>query len=142
MSATVATDQIQAESPPDVRGPTSSWPLSVFVIGAVALALVFAGTVVVQIDYHVTGSTLAPSCKAAGLKPQVGDVSDLATAQNVGTQGVCNTVEGLRSNAETIVLFLSLLLGLFAIAAGWGTYWRMDTRRKRDHAITDRKSVV
>lgn len=136
MSAAVTTDQIQAESPPDVRGPTALWPLSLLALGSLALVLVLAGTLAIQIGHHISGNTLTSACKAAGLKPQVGDVSDLASAQNVGSQGVCNTVEGLRSGAETVVLVLGLLLGLFALAGGWGTYGRMDTRRKREHAIS------
>src|SRR5262249_49838689 len=49
--------------------------------------------------------------------------------------GVCNIVEGLRSGAESTLLFLAIGLGLLAIAAGFGVSRTMDTRRRREQCI-------
>jgi polar amino acid transport system permease protein len=114
-----------AGTPPDVRGPTSALPLSLFVTGAVALALALVGTFVLQIAWALQGGSLTPECRAAGLELN----------ESLGARGVCNVVTALRSSAETTLLGLALVLGGAAIVAGWFTYRRMDTRRKRDHAI-------
>jgi len=91
----------------------------------VALALVLGGTIALQIGYAVHGGSVTPRCSAAGL--QLG--------KTVGARGVCNVVEGLSSSAETAFLALGVAVGLAMMAAGWGTFRGMDTRRKREHAI-------
>ena len=110
--------------PPDVRGASAPLPRAIFATGAIALALVLAGTILLQIGYAIRGGTLTPECRAAGLAPT-----------DAGAQGVCNIVTALRSPAETILLVAGVALGLAAIAAGYRTFRSMDSRRKRDHAV-------
>ncbi len=126
MSAAVTeTIQPSVETPPDVRGPTAPLPFAIFIAGAVAISLAFLGTIVLQIVEAVRGGSLTPECVAAGLE----------YGKSTGARGVCNTVTALRSSTQTVILVLSLALGLAALVAGWVTYKRMDTRRKRDHAV-------
>ncbi len=113
------------ETPPDVRGPTSAWPLSIFVAGWIAITLAVVGTLALQVARAVEGGLITPECQAAGLEVN----------KSFGARGVCNVVTALRSPAETTLLVLALALGGAAIVAGWTTYKGMDTRRKRDHAI-------
>jgi len=113
------------ETPPDVRGPTSTWPLSIFVAGWIAITLAVVGTLALQVARAVEGGLITPECQAAGLEVN----------KSFGARGVCNVVTALRSPAETTLLVLALALGGAAIVAGWTTYKGMDTRRKRDHAI-------
>src|SRR2546426_11100104 len=124
-TAVTETAQAPAETPPDVRGPTSALPLSLFVTGALALALALVGTFVLQVAWAIEGGSLTPECRAAGLELN----------QSVGARGVCNVITALRSSAETTLLAVALVLGGVAIVAGWIIYRWMDTRRKRDHAI-------
>jgi His/Glu/Gln/Arg/opine family amino acid ABC transporter permease subunit len=123
-AAAEATRAEGAGVPPDVRGATSPLPRAILLTGALALAMVIGGTILLQIGYAVRGGTLTQECTAAGLKPT-----------DAGAQGVCNIVSALRSPAETAVLLVGLVLGLAAIAAGYGRYRGMDTRRKRDDAV-------
>ncbi len=126
MSAAVTeTVQPAIETPPDVRGPTAPLPLAIFIAGAVAISLALVGTVVLQIVEAMRGGSLTPECVAAGLE----------YGKSTGARGVCNTITALKSSTQTVILVLSLALGLAALIAGWVTYRRMDTRRKRDHAI-------
>jgi His/Glu/Gln/Arg/opine family amino acid ABC transporter permease subunit len=130
MSAAVTeTVQPSVETAPDVRGPTSPWPLSIYISGCIAITLAVFGTLILQIAWAIQGGSITPACSAAGLVPthQADKIND--------ARGVCNMVTALRSPAETTVLMVSLVLGAAAIAAGWLTYKKMDTRRKRDHAI-------
>jgi polar amino acid transport system permease protein len=53
-----------------------------------------------------------------------------------GAEGVCHIVEGLRSGASTAALALGVALGLACIVAGFGLYRRMDSKRKREQAIS------
>src|SRR5438094_3825273 len=122
------------ESPPDVRGPTARLPAAVFAAGIAALVLVLAGTATVQVRYAISGGPLTKACLAEGLKPfNPNSVSNPGTK---GAEGVCHIVEGLRSGAETVVLFLGLALGLAAMVAGFAVFRRMDSKRKREHAIS------
>ncbi len=114
---------------PDVRGPTSPWPLSIFMAGIAALVFVSVGTVGLQIWYAIDSPPLTPECVAAGLVPTYipGQVND--------ARGVCHVVTAIRSNAQTVVLLMTVVVGVAAIVAGYSTYKKMDTRRKRDHAL-------
>ena len=126
MSAAVTgTVEEAVETAPDVRGPTAPWPLSIFIAGWIAIALAVGGTLALQIAWAVEGGSVTAVCQAAGLELN----------ESIGARGVCNVVTALGSLAETTVLVLVLALGSAAVLAGWGTYKRLDTRRKRDHAI-------
>jgi His/Glu/Gln/Arg/opine family amino acid ABC transporter permease subunit len=114
-----------APGPPDTRGPTSTLPASILVLGGVALGLLFLGTVAIQVSYALGKGPFTQTCVDQDLQP--------GTA---GADGVCHIVQALLSDAETVVLAGSIVVGLAAVALGLGVYRRMDTRRKREHAIT------
>lgn len=111
--------------PPDVRGESAPLPGSTLAAGAAALALVIGGTIATQIVYAVAGGPLTADCVARGLKPKL-----------EGARGVCHIAEALRSGPQTAFFAIGIVLGVAAMAVGFFTYRRMDTRRKRDHAIT------
>jgi His/Glu/Gln/Arg/opine family amino acid ABC transporter permease subunit len=120
----VAVDETTA-SPPDVRGPSGSFPRGVLIGGWVALALVLGGTIALQLGYAIQGGSITPRCAAAGLEVN----------KDVGARGVCNVIEAVKSPAETTLLALGIALGIAMMATGWGSYKRMDTRRKREHVL-------
>src|SRR2546426_9966990 len=105
-TAVTETAQAPAETPPDVRGPTSALPLSLFVTGALALALALVGTFVLQVAWAIEGGSLTPECRAAGLELD----------QSVGARGGGNGVTALRSSAEATLLAGSPVLGGGALA--------------------------
>jgi polar amino acid transport system permease protein len=106
-------------------------PASILAIGATSLGLVVVGSLVVQVAFAVFGGPLTARCAAPeteggfGLGPEV-----------KGAPGVCHIAEGLLSPATTIVLIAGLVLGAVALVAGLAMYRRMDSRRKRHHALT------
>ncbi len=111
-------------SPPDIRGPTAPFPVTVFALGIASLVVLAIGTIGIQVDYAVVAPGFSPDCISVGL-----DHADFT-----GGAGVCHIIEGLRSSEEHATLSLSFALGLAAIVLGFATFRRMDTRRKRDHA--------
>jgi polar amino acid transport system permease protein len=94
-------------------------------IGAAALALVLGGTFALQVGWAIEGGSVTDRCVDAGLELGV----------STGARGVCNIVEALKSPAETGLLLTGIGLGLAMVVVGWATNKRMDTRRKREHAI-------
>jgi polar amino acid transport system permease protein len=132
-TTTEPAQSAEPTSPPDVRGPTSPLPASIYAAGGAALTLVLVGTAIVQLRYGIAGGPLTQACRAEGLKPF--DPNNVSNHGIKGAEGVCHIVEGLRSNAQTVVLGLGLILGLAAIIVGFGVYRRMDSKRKREHAI-------
>ena len=50
--------------------------------------------------------------------------------------GVCNIVEALQDPVTSAALYLGIGLGAVALVLGAGTYRRMDSKRRRDDAIT------
>ena len=115
---------VGARTPPDVRGPTSPFAVTIFALGVASLVVLAVGTIGIQIDYAVVAPSLSPDCIAAGLDRNF-----------TGAAGVCHIVEGLRSTEQTVVFIATIALGLAAVVLGFGTYRRMDTRRKRNHAF-------
>src|SRR5947209_4594113 len=104
--------------------------------GGIALGLVLAGTLAIQVAHGVAGGAVTPSCIARGIIPLT-PASASGPAHGIeGAPGVCHIVEGLTSTAEEVVLALSMGLGIAAMAMGWGSYRRMESRKKRDHAVT------
>jgi His/Glu/Gln/Arg/opine family amino acid ABC transporter permease subunit len=112
-------------TPPDVRGPTAPLPTSILGLGIAAIALVLGGALVLQVVYAVRGGPVTPECIQMGLEPQ-----------SEGTDGVCHIVEALTSTEQTALLILGIGLGAAAVAAGFGVYRRMDTKRKREQALS------
>ena len=119
----------------DTRGGTSPFAVSVLVVGAVSLALVLVGTLVIQLVY----AERAPdpiACEARGIIPFTPETETSPPHGTEGWEGVCGIVNGFTSSAQDGALLAAFGLGAVAMALGWGTYGRMDTRRKRDHAVT------
>jgi polar amino acid transport system permease protein len=113
------------DGPPDTRGPSSPLSLTIVSLGAVAISLVLGGTIAIQLGRAIQGGVLTQGCVEVGLLPKF-----------EGARGVCNIVEALRSPVETAFLFGATALGLLGLGLGWRTYRTMDTRRKREQAIT------
>jgi His/Glu/Gln/Arg/opine family amino acid ABC transporter permease subunit len=122
--------------PPDVRGTSSPWARSVFAAGVAALVLVIGGVALVQVAYALQGGRITPECRAVGLVP-FKPATETSPAEGIeGAEGVCNIVEALRATPTTVFLWVGVVVGVVAIAAGFGTYKRMDSRRRREHCIT------
>ncbi|HEY3211127.1 MAG TPA: amino acid ABC transporter permease [Actinomycetota bacterium] len=121
------------EQPPDVRGPTAPLPAGILAMGLAALAAVLAGTLIVQLFYAVAGGPLTASCKAEGLTHF--NPKNTSRPGIRGAEGICHGVEAVRSLPESILLILAIVLGAAAIASGFATYRRMDSKRKREHAL-------
>lgn len=116
---------VVSESPPDVRGPTAPLPLSIFILGIASLVVISVGVVAEQVNYALSDRTLTQTCIDAEVSPQ-----------DNGAIGVCNIIEALQDPGTTGSLGLGIVFGAIAAILGIGVYRRMDTRRKRDHAIT------
>jgi polar amino acid transport system permease protein len=113
------------EAPPDIRGPSSPLSATTLWLGVLAVVAVLGGTTLVQLNYGLSDRVITQDCIELGITPDI-----------TGGTGVCNIVEGLRSQTETYFLYGGILLGLAGMALGWGTYKRMDTIRRREQAIT------
>lgn len=125
MAVAEAEPRVVREPPPDTRGPSSPLSATTLWLGMVSIAAVLGGTVLVQLNYAVSDRVLTRNCIDLGLSPD-----------NPGHVGVCNIVEGLGSTEESIALYGGMALAVAGIALGWGTYRRMDSRRRREQAIT------
>ena len=101
-----------------------------------ALVLVLVGTVAVQIDWALNGGPVTQSCIDHGIIPFVPETPTTKQSGSQGALGECHIVEGLTSTEQGVVLLGAFVLGLGAMIMGWGSYRSMDTRRKRDHAVT------
>jgi polar amino acid transport system permease protein len=117
--------QVVHEAAPDTRGPSSPLSATTLWLGILAISVALGGTALVQLNYALSGRVLSQNCVELGL-----------SRDNPGHVGVCNIVEGLRSAEETIFLYGGIVLGVGGMALGWGSYKRMDSRRRREQAIT------
>lgn len=115
----------EPEAAPDVRGPTAPLPASILVLGIASLVVVVGGVLASQINYALSDRTLTQACIDEGISPD-----------DNGGLGVCNIVEGLRDTLTTGSLYLGIAFGVAALALGWSTYKRMDSKRRRDQAVT------
>ena len=122
--------------PPDVRGTASPWALSIFGAGIAALVLVIGGVALVQVVYAMEGGRITSGCRAVGLVPFTPQTPTSPAAGIKGAEGVCNIVEAARATPTTLLLWLGVVVGVAALAAGFGTYRRMETRRRRELCIT------
>lgn len=125
MAVAEAPPKVVHERPPDTRGPSSPLSATTLWLGIIALAVALGGIVLVQLNYAFSGRVLTQNCVDLGL-----------SRDNPGHVGVCNIVEGLRSTEQSIFLYSGILSGVAGMALGWGSYKRMDTRRRREQAIT------
>jgi His/Glu/Gln/Arg/opine family amino acid ABC transporter permease subunit len=122
---TVAVPTTEAARPPDTRGPTSPRAAGILAAGAASLGIVALGSGMIQAAYALGHGPITRICIEQGLEPQI-----------EGADGVCHILQGLLSDQQTTVLILGIALGAAAVAAGFSSYRRMDSKRKRHHCLT------
>ncbi|MDP9329091.1 MAG: amino acid ABC transporter permease [Actinomycetota bacterium] len=122
-------------SAPDTRGGTSRFAVTILAIGALSLALVLVGTVAIQVAYSQRAADPA-ACLKLGIIPYTPATANGPAHGTEGWQGVCHIVEGLVSTTQKITLEVAFALAIVAMSLGWGKYRSMNSRRKRDHAVT------
>lgn len=124
--------QTQAvERPPHDKGPTAPLPLGIFVVGVLALVVVFAGTLFTQWLYASQNYELSPACA----QRVTIEAPDEGPKLLPGGSGVCHIVDALKSDLQAGLLITALVLGLVVIVAGFSTYKRMPTKRQRNQCI-------
>jgi His/Glu/Gln/Arg/opine family amino acid ABC transporter permease subunit len=116
---------VNPDAPPDVRGPTAPLPATILVLGVAALVVVVGGIVFSQVNYALSDRVLTQNCIDLEISPE-----------DNGAIGVCNIVEALQDPVTSAGLYLGICLGAVALVLGAGMYRRMDSRRRRDDAIT------
>lgn len=121
----VAAPTTEPEVAPDVRGPTAPLPATILALGIASLLVVALGILTSQVNYALSDRSLTQNCIDAEISPE-----------DNGAIGVCNIIEGLQDPLTTGSLYLGIALGAVALVLGTATYRRMDTKRRRDHAIT------
>jgi His/Glu/Gln/Arg/opine family amino acid ABC transporter permease subunit len=124
----MAVATAEGTRPPDTRGGTAPLPAGTFASGVLALSMVLGGTILLQIFYALAGGEITPQC-----------VDDLAIGINRelprGALGICHIMEALRSPAQDVLLYGGIAVGLGSIAAGFGRYKAMPTKRMREQCI-------
>ena len=116
---------IRSDVAPDVRGPTAPLPAVILTLGIASLVIIAAGIVFSQVNYALSDRVLTRNCIEEEISPE-----------DNGAIGVCNIVEALQDPATSGALYLGIGLGAAALVLGAGTYRRMDSKRRRDDAIT------
>jgi His/Glu/Gln/Arg/opine family amino acid ABC transporter permease subunit len=122
-------------SAPDNRGGTSRFAVTVLGIGALSLALVLVGTLAIQFAYSQQVADPA-ACLKLGVIPYAPATANAPQHGTEGWPGVCHIVQALVSTTERITLVVAFALAIVAMSLGWGKYRSMDSRRKRDYAVT------
>jgi polar amino acid transport system permease protein len=123
--ATAKAKDWEPEGPPDTRGRTTPLPLAIHLAGWTSLLIVTAGTALLQVLHASSGQGVSARCVAWGVDPAVR-----------GASGVCHILEAIRSHAESVGLVVAGVVGLAAIAVGFGTYRKMPSKRQRDEAVS------
>lgn len=121
---------VVAPTPPDTRGPTAPYPVTMFGLGIAAIVLVLGGTFLLQLLYAANGPGVTPGCREELTIDIAGELR-LVT----GAEGVCHVVEAITSPAQTFLLLAGGGLGLIAIVGGFGRYRQMSSVRMREHCI-------
>jgi His/Glu/Gln/Arg/opine family amino acid ABC transporter permease subunit len=116
---------IEPEAAPDVRGPTAPLPATIFALGIASLVVVALGVLFPQINYAFSDRVMTQYCIDQEISPQ-----------DNGRIGVCNIIEALQDPLTSEALYVGIGLGATALVLGASTYRRMDSKRKRDQAIT------
>jgi len=116
---------VRSDVAPDVRGPTAPLPAAILALGIASLVIIAAGIVFSQVNYALSDRVLTRNCIEEEISPE-----------DNGAIGVCNIVEALQDPATSGALYLGIGLGAVALVLGAGTYRRMDSKRRRDDAIT------
>jgi len=100
-------------------------PATIFALGIASLVVIALGVVVSQVNYALSDRVLTQNCLDEQISPE-----------DNGAIGVCNIVEALEAPLTTGSLYLGMGLGVLALVLGASTYRRMDSKRRRDQAIT------
>jgi His/Glu/Gln/Arg/opine family amino acid ABC transporter permease subunit len=116
---------VRSDVAPDVRGPTAPLPAAILALGIASLVIIAAGIVFSQVNYALSDRVLTRNCIDEEISPE-----------DNGAIGVCNIVEALQDPVTSGALYLGIGLGAVALVLGAGTYRRMDSKRRRDDAIT------
>jgi polar amino acid transport system permease protein len=125
MSVAETERVIVVESPPDTRGPSSPISATALWLGIAAIAAVLGGTLLLQVNYAVSDRVLTSECVELRL-----------TSDITGALSVCNMVEALRSDAQTLLLYGGVAIGIAAMVLGWGVAKRMDSFRRQEQSAT------
>lgn len=116
---------VRSDVAPDVRGPTAPLPAAILALGIASLVIIAAGIVFSQANYALSDRVLTRDCIEEEISPE-----------DNGAIGVCNIVEALKDPVTSGALYLGIGLGAVALVLGAATYRRMDSKRRRDDAIT------
>jgi His/Glu/Gln/Arg/opine family amino acid ABC transporter permease subunit len=123
--AVTEAPSLETEVAPDVRGPTALLPATIFALGIASLVVIALGVLFSQVNYAFSDRVMTQYCLDQEISPE-----------DNGGIGVCNIIEALQDPVASGGLYLGIGLGAAALALGGFTYRRMDSKRKRDHAIT------
>jgi His/Glu/Gln/Arg/opine family amino acid ABC transporter permease subunit len=123
--AVIEAPTFERDAAPDVRGPTAPLPATLLAIGIASLVVVAAGIIFSQANYALSDRVLTQACIDQEISPD-----------DNGAIGVCNIIEALEDPVTSGALYLGIGLGVVALALGAVTYRRMDSKRRRDQAIT------
>jgi His/Glu/Gln/Arg/opine family amino acid ABC transporter permease subunit len=116
---------LEAETAPDVRGPTAPLPATILGLGIASLVVITLGIVFTQTNYALSDRVMTQYCLDQEISPK-----------DNGGIGVCNIVEALQDPVTSGTVYAGIVLGAIALVLGASTYGRMDSKRKRDQAIT------
>jgi His/Glu/Gln/Arg/opine family amino acid ABC transporter permease subunit len=116
---------VEPEVAPDVRGPTAPLPATILALGIASLAVIAIGVVFSQANYALSDRTLTRYCIDQQIPPE-----------DNGAIGVCNIIEALQDQVTSGAVYVGIALGGIALVLGLATYKRMDSKRRRDHAVT------
>ena len=116
---------LEAEMAPDVRGPTAPLPATILGLGIASLVVITLGIVFTQTNYALSDRVMTRYCIDQEISPK-----------DNGGIGVCNIIEALQDPVTTGTVYAGIVLGAIALVLGSSTYRRMDSKRKRDQAIT------
>jgi His/Glu/Gln/Arg/opine family amino acid ABC transporter permease subunit len=123
--AVMEAPTLEPEVAPDVRGPTAPLPAAILALGIASLVVIALGIVFSEANYALSDRVLTRNC-----------VNEEISPEDNGAIGVCNIIEALEDPVTSGALYLGMVLGAPALILGASTYRRMDTRRRRDQAIT------
>lgn len=116
---------LEAEAAPDVRGPTAPLPATILGLGIASLVVITLGIVFTQTNYALSDRVMTRYCIDQEISPK-----------DNGGIGVCNIIEALQDPVTSGTVYAGIVLGAIALALGASSYRRMDSKRKRDQAIT------
>ena len=116
---------LEAETAPDVRGPTAPLPATILGLGIASLVVIALGIVFTQTNYALSDRVMTQYCLDQEISPK-----------DNGGIGVCNIIEALQDPVTSGTVYAGIVLGAIALVLGASTYRRMDSKRKRDQAIT------